>query len=70
VQGVGGRDPAADFMKKIDVRLRAHASLVVSDSHRGDSTHVLPTIHRQWLRDKGVRGNVCVESSYRDDKIE
>ena len=70
VQGISSRDPAADFMEKIDVRLRVHVNFVVGDLHRRDTTHVLSTIHMRWAMNKGVRGYVCVESTETADNIE
>src|ERR1044072_5846439 len=64
VQRIGGRNPAAEFMKKIDVGLRVHVALVVRDLHRRDTTHVLSTIHMPRSMNKGVRGYVCVRSAF------
>ena len=59
VQGIGGSDAAADFVKQIDVRPSAHEGLALGDLGRYD-VHVVLKIHMQAAANKRVTDDVCV----------
>jgi hypothetical protein len=59
VQGIGGRDPAADFVKQIDIGPSAHVGLALGDLGCYD-VHVLLKIHTRPAADKRVGDDVCV----------